>query len=217
MSLIAIAIAAISSHANASTIELISPESTFMNGQPVSARVTFTTGTDSIMVLLENLLINPTSVVQNISGLRFTVDTGQSDGTLVSSLGVPRAVASDRTYTDGPAGDTGWELGAVGDALYLHVLGTDAGPSSTLIGPPDELGVYSNSNGSIEDNRPHNSFIGETASFVLNVPGVTESSSITEATFEFNTSPGTNVTIPEPATMALLGFAALTMLRRRRS
>jgi len=211
-----IVVALLSFQVNASTISLSTPVNAFVNGQYVSAQATFTTETDSITVYLENLEANPRSITQNISGFRFTVSSGQTVGTLTSSSGIPRTVASDRTYTDGLAGSTGWESSSVGDELYLYVLGSEAGPAATIIGPPDELGNYSNSNGSIEGNIPHNAFIGENATFVLNVPGVTDASSITVATFEFNTSPGSNVTVPEPATLSLLVLGGLAMLRRRR-
>ena len=194
ISIIAIlAVAAMSSTASASFITLTTPDDTFMNGKPVSAEATFETGTDSITVVIENLQIDPTSVVQNMSGLSFVVDSGQTVGTMISSEGLPRFVSGDGTYAGEPIAPTGWELGAVDSSLYLYVLGTDVGPANTILGAPNASDLYANANGSIAGNKPHNPFIGQTASFELSVPGVTEGSIITEATFEFNTAPGYTV------------------------
>lgn len=214
MSLLFVAVAC--SHVHASMITVSTPDDSFMNDLPVSARATFTTGTDSITVFLENLQTDPRSVTQNLSGLQFTVSTGQTIGTLTGSSGVPRWVAIDKTYTDGSAISSGWELGTIGAGLYLYVLGTAVGPAHTIIGPPDASDKYGNSNGSINDNGPHNPFLAESAAFVLNVPGVSDASSIGEVTFEFDTAPGSSVTVPEPATLTLLTLGGLAVLRRGR-
>jgi len=216
---VVIVVAAISTQTNASIITLTTADGIFMNDQPVDAQVTFETGTDSITVIIENLQADPTSVVQNISGLLFTIDTGQTDGTLVSSSGLTRIVFDDETYTDGSVGDTGWELELIDDAMHLHVLGTDAGPAHTIIGPPNASDLYSNANGSItmkNGKSPHNPFIAQEATFVLNVPGVTADSSIATMTLEFNTSPGSTYSTPEPATMILIAAGLPLLLKRRR-
>jgi hypothetical protein len=223
--LLAFLVVVASSHANASVIILWTPDPTPMDGHPVNVVAVFTTGPDSISVLVDNLQINPKSVVQNLSGLRFTVSTGQTAGTLDSSSGAPRWVATDGTYTDGPADSTGWELGTLGPEMYLHVLETAVTPSHLIIGPPDDVSdEYFIGNGSIVANKPHNPFLAGINTFELSVPGVTDLSTITEATFEFGTSPGYEVTVvpepveplPEPATMSLLGIGAVAMLRRKR-
>jgi hypothetical protein len=226
--LLAFIVVVASSHANASVTVMWTPDPTLMDGQPVNVAAQFTTGTDSITVLVHNIQVNPTSVVQNLSGLRFTVSTGETAGTLVSSSGVPRSVAkTGGAYTDGPADSTGWELGTIGPEMYLHVLDTGpggVGPAHLIIGRPDASDEYSNANGSIADNGPHNPFLSGINMFELSVLGVTDASTITEATFEFGTSSGYEVTVvpdqvtpfPEPATMSLLCVGAVAMLRRKR-
>ena len=57
-----------------------------VSGQPVDATATFTTSTDQIVVVLNNLIVNPTDVSQNISDLFFTVSTGQTSGTINQGL-----------------------------------------------------------------------------------------------------------------------------------
>ena len=207
----------------ASIITYNTPANSSTGGQPVSAQATFTTGTDSITVVLKNLQANPTSVVQNLSDLLFTVSTGQKSGSISSSSGLERTVAKNNTYSDGAIVDTGWSLTTQGSSLYLNVLGTKIGPAHLIIGPPGGA-TYANANGSIAGNGPHNPFLAESATFVLNVPGVTSASSISAVTFSFGTTEGANEVVgvvPEPATLALAASGLAVMLgvamaRRRR-
>ena len=193
--------------ASISTYDIAS--GTTVGGQPVSATVTFTTSTDDIKISLTNLQNNPTSVIQNLSDLAFTLDTGQTIGTLLSSSALLRSVAGNGTFTDGGTASTGWELETSGSGLRLHVLGTAIGPKHTLIGGPDGSNLYSNANGSIAGNTPHNPFITGTATFDLQVLGVTTLSLVNSATFSFGTTEGANVPgirsrVPEPSTLLLL-------------
>ena len=80
------------SPAEGSLMTYLTAPGTTAGGEPVFAKVTFTTTTDKITVLLENLCVNPKSVIQNISGLLFTVSTGQTTGTLISSSGMLRDI-----------------------------------------------------------------------------------------------------------------------------
>jgi len=182
---------------------------TTVGGLPVSATVTFTTSTDDIKISLTNLQNNPTGVIQNLSDLAFTLDTGQTIGTLLSSSALLRTVNADGTFTNGGTASTGWELETSGSGLRLHVLGTPIGPAHTLIGGPDGSNLYSNANGSIAGNGPHNPFITGTATFDLQVLGVTTLSLVNSATFSFGTTEGNNVPgirsrVPEPSTLLLL-------------
>ncbi len=217
-----VTLAAMSANASASIITLSTPFDSSVDGQPVEAEATFTTGTDSITIVIANLHADPTSVVQNVSGLVFSLTSGETDATITSSAALMRSVDKNGgTYTDGIVAPTGWELGEIGDALHLHVLGTLAGPANTILGAPGSSGLYDNANGSIAGNKPHNPFLAETATFVLDVPGVTAESTILGATFEFGTS-GDSITvgepplIPEPATLSLLAIGGLLVLNRRR-
>src|SRR5690348_6494754 len=58
----------------------------------VNASVSFTTSTNQVQITLQNLQADPKSVGQNLSALLFTLDTGQHAGSIISSLGVERAV-----------------------------------------------------------------------------------------------------------------------------
>jgi hypothetical protein len=182
---------------------------TTVGGQPVSATVTFTTSTDDIKISLTNLQNNPTSVIQNLSDLAFTLDTGQTGGSLLTSFALERTVNGDGTFTDGSTVSTGWQLETSGSGLRLHVLGTPIGPAHTLIGDSGAGNLYSNAGGSIAGNSSHNPFITGTATFDLQVLGVTTLSLVNSATFSFGTTEGNNVPgirsrVPEPSTLLLL-------------
>src|SRR6266852_1034225 len=74
---------------------------TTVGGQPVSATATFTTSANDIQISLTNLQNNPTSVIQNLSDLAFTLSTGQTSGSLLSSSALERSVNSNGTFSNG--------------------------------------------------------------------------------------------------------------------
>jgi hypothetical protein len=101
-----------------------------------------------------------------------------------------------------------------------------AGPEKTIVGPPNGSNLYASANGSIAGNDPHNPFIGQSATFTLAIPGITSTTTVTNAIFSFGTTEGSNVpgrppqVVPEPATAALLGgglIALAWILRRRKA
>ncbi|HUS47532.1 MAG TPA: PEP-CTERM sorting domain-containing protein, partial [Phycisphaerae bacterium] len=202
---------------HAAMIPFETPLGSTISGLPVDAEATFMTEANQITLVLSNLQADPVSVAQNLSGFWFTISTGETVGTLTASEGAPRTVAGDGTYTDGNATETGWALSLSDSQFHLNVLGTAVGPGNTILGPPDANDLYASANGSIAGNAPHNPFLlGAGATFVFHVPGVTESSSISDVTFSFNTSPGDDIATPEPAALSLILVGGLFVLRRRR-
>ena len=92
---------------------------------------------------------------------------------------------------------TGWALDNSNGGLFLCVLCTDlggAGPSHLLIGDPAVSGTYVSANASIAGNKPHNPFDAGTATFLINVPGLSAGATVTGATFFFSTAEGVSVT-----------------------
>ena len=57
-----------------------------MSGQPVDATATITTSTDQITVVLNNLLVDPNDVSQNITDLLLTLSTGQNSGSINQAI-----------------------------------------------------------------------------------------------------------------------------------
>lgn len=196
------------------------PSGASTGGQGVDAKATFTTSTNQVSVLLENLQADPRSVVQALSGVQFTISTGQSSGTLSSSSGTERTITGTGAYSDGGSASTGWSLSTVGSSLLLNLLGTPEAPQHTIIGPPNGSNQYANANNSIT-NGTHSPFLAQSATFTLNVSGVASVSSINNVIFQFNTGAGNTVTgniVPEPASISLLfGGLLLPLLRRRRA
>jgi hypothetical protein len=195
---------------------------TSSGGETQKASVTFTTAAGTLNVTLNDLISNPISIGQNISGLRFTLSDGSASGSLISSSGVELTVNSNRTYLAGSAVSTGWLLSSSGNALLLEGLGAGTrGPKHTIIGTSSNGsyfgGTFSNANGSIKGNVPHNPFLESGATFELAIAGLTAADTITSATFSFGTAPGDTLDgkapglhlVPEANVTVLIFVAAL--------
>ena len=84
-----LALGAMVAPVHAGSIEYITPAGSMTGGQPVDASATLTTASGSLLITLNNLEANPTSIVQALSDLQFTVGNGGSltGATLSSSSG----------------------------------------------------------------------------------------------------------------------------------
>ena len=206
---------------DAALVMVNTPGSSTTGGLSVNARATVTTSANQVTIFLENLQVDPRSVTQAISGFQFHLSSGETVGSLTSSSGVERTIADNGAFTNGASAASGWSLSKTGSDLKLNLLGMPTAPDHTIIGPPGAGNLYANANASIK-NGIHSPFFGQSATFTMDIPGVTTATTVTSGVFQFNTSGGNTVpgtTVPEPATGATMFMIATTMLgsRRRRA
>lgn len=218
---VALATLGVCSVAGAAVTFSVTPVGATADGHPANARATFTTSAGQVHVLLENLQADPISRGQAISGLFFTLDGGQSGGTMPSSSGIERSIASNGTFADLGLAPTGWSFSAVGSQNRLDVLNTPTAPEHLVIGPPNASNIYGSANASIRGNGPANPFLGLSAEFTLSIPGVTSDTLLSSAIFQFGTSPGDETPgttiVPEPSALLLAAVGLPLLMARRRS
>jgi hypothetical protein len=200
----------------------------------LDAQAVITTGAGSLTVVLSDLLANPTSAGQEVSGIEIFLANSPTSVTLNSASGdlidINAVKKSANTVTDlGVGAPSHWGATVSGGAIFLATAGT-----GSKMGKPTDLiidggGDYSNANPSITGRDPQ---IKGAGAFVLDLVGDADPV-ISSVVFEFGTSPDHSLDgtcslncggpsppgVPEPASWALmiLGFGgAGAMLRRRR-
>lgn len=206
---------------SASTIHWVTPAGSRTSGT-VNTSATVVTEDGRITVTLSNLLANPNDVGQLVSGFSFTLSSTPT--TTLGTISTPTGslITIDRHGERSASSDAilPWNLTNAGATILLERLGADDAPSQLIIGP----GPYTNANGSIAHNRPHNPFLDGSAKFTFDVAGVTAATSVRDVTFNFGTTRGVTVPgicsdcdgggrsgseVPEPLSAILIGGGLL--------
>jgi hypothetical protein len=226
------------SAAKADIVTFVTPTgSTSTGGDPISASATFTTSGGTLTIVLKDLQGNPKDVAQLISDLSFTVGHG---GSLTGSAQTG-ATSQEITVNGNGTFSTGATLTTVAAVGWVYTTSSTvdgtldvlqgpghAGPAHLIIGPPGGP-TYSNANGSIAGNGPHNPFLNQSATFTITGLGINDGTTVTAATFSFGTTegasliPGVLSTTPAPTppafVLGLIGaaglFAMQTWTRKR--
>jgi hypothetical protein len=194
----------------------------------LDAQADFTISNGQIEVKITNLL-NPSTIVsigQSVSDLKFTISnppgtngTNTATGQLVDVAKKGGSV-TDVTGTPGRwISSTTGGFAITGDTILLEAIGH--GSPTELILPSDGGGGYPKGNASL---FVHSADTDGPATFILSLSGVTDSTTISNATFSFGTSPdtflaGTPVAVTsEPSSMLLFGtgFLGIGFLVRKR-
>jgi hypothetical protein len=129
-------------------------------------------------------------------------------------------VSSSGAITDLGSSTLGWGFGAAtvnGTNGYELCVICQGGPTASATPSEGILGPNPNGNASIDGNGPHNPFVNQTATFTLT--GIPTGATANNVIFSFGTTPGDNVSAPEPGTLtllfsALIGFALFSSRKR---
>jgi hypothetical protein len=198
---------------------------------PVSGQAVVTLNTNSIVIQLTNLLANPTSAGQLLSGIQFNVSGASGSGLLTSSsVAFVTTINANGTYSPAVSDPlTRWEATETGTLIKLTTL-SGGNPDRLVIGNPDGNNLYSAANASIIGDNPN---VVLSPTFTITAPGVIALSAITNVVFLFGTTPYTTAgvcidcgdpspgQVPLPAAVflfgsTLAGAAGLAGWRRRR-
>lgn len=198
-------------------------------GDTGSAEFTFDSVLDNVTIKLTNTTTTTDDAADLLTGVQFSF--GGLTPTLSSALGIQRTVSGTGSFTDtGSPATLSWSVGSLGSGAYQLDFNPDA--KNAIIGPPT-AGNYSGANGSIDGNPGHTPFAAETATFVIHVTGLLDSTPFTLNKFLYGTGPAVasgTITVgtppppppavPEPASLVVwtIGCAAVAIgLYRRKS
>jgi hypothetical protein len=193
------------------------------DGKTIIASATVDVQATQVVITLTNGTVNPKSAAEALTGFKFTGVT--TPGLTMISESAPSGFINiddnGNATSDPGAGFVANSKWIISNNQSQGVsLNWGANPPYAIIGPGSGPTTYADSNSSLHGN--HNPFVNQTATFTLNKPaGFPEQ--ITSGTFYFNTDMGISYagsppggSIPEPASLGLVGLGAAGLLIRRR-
>src|SRR5262249_17268 len=151
---------------------------------PISGTADFTLSPGSATIKLTNTTVKTFAADELLTGLDFTL--AGITPTFTSKTGIERTVDSNGNFTDTATPQhLAWAPVSLRSGSFQLNFNPDA--TDAIIGPPTG-GNYSGANSSIKGNGGHNPFAAQTATFVLNVPGLTDNVNLVNVTaFRYNT------------------------------
>lgn len=216
----------------ATPIHYITPTGSSTKDGPVNAEAFFTIDPAShhITLTLSDLLQNPKSDGQLISGIMFVVSGTVSGSVTTANSGKVSNISNGGSYTTAVSDPLiRWKASSSGTTIYLTTL-SGGTPNRLIIGPDSAggfngVGLYNNANSSIIQHNP--SVLGS-ATFDITVPWLTATSTLSNVYFKFGTVNDKTTDVvqgvhtPLPSTVLLfgsgiLGVGLLGWRRRERS
>lgn len=213
--------------ARASTWFLDTPAGANNNGEAVAANATITTGAGTVTISLNNVESTVYDIGQVLTGLSFTLSSGNGTGAVLSSSADVVKISSNGSITNLGTNPifgavtieesqySGWTL-STGLSLDLSVFGSGQ-PNFGVLNATQSSGW----NNSITGNNPHNPFSRGTVTFVMSVASVTSATDVTSGIFQFGTNQnGGHVVsiadglspVPEPTSLVMWGLAGLAAI-----
>jgi hypothetical protein len=212
----------ISGIASGTTITYVTPSGSATSDGSVNASAVFVTGPGTLTITLNDLLGNPASAGQLLSNFGFSLSSALSASVSMNSSAQERTVNGNNSFTEGSVVSTGWALqSSGGSGVMLCMICPNNGTPPT--NPPSHLiigaGPYTNANGSIAGNNPHNPFLDQTATFTISDSTITSATVFSNVTFGFGTQFGSDVNgqrsgasaVPETNTMLLIGTGLILL------
>jgi hypothetical protein len=228
----ALLLAQLAAHANTYLYSFAGTATSTASGSSgqVNVATQFTLLSNEIDVSIWNYQTNVVGDLSTLNSIDFVLSGGETSGSITGRLGIERTINTGGTYTD-TAFTTGWGLlfpsPHFANGLTLTAI-TGGTPHEIIIGPPNADGKYDTANNSILNHDPLLATPNQATpvKFVLSIPGVTTTTTITAITYDFGTDrtafvdPGLVDLSPEPGSWCLIG-TGLALLgigwRRRRT